>query len=71
MNDADGLGYSQPEKDALVSFGAEPHQVIPLMWAERMLTMWRRRDPAHFGALLAEVATGTAPKARRRNDEDG
>jgi hypothetical protein len=40
-----------------VKFGALPTQEMPREWAEKMLTLWRERDPARFGRLLAEVVT--------------
>ena len=40
-----------------VRFGSLPTQEMPREWAEKMLTLWRERQPAHFGKLLAEVVT--------------
>lgn len=40
-----------------VRFGALPTQEMPRDWAERMLTLWRERQPSQFGKMLAEVIT--------------
>lgn len=46
-----------PEPDRLyVRFGPRPTQIMPLDWAEAMLSTWRDRDPARFGKALAEAA---------------
>lgn len=49
-----------------VPFGQGETDTLPLPWAAAMLTAWRARDPAGFGALLAEVVTGTRPKMARQ-----
>jgi hypothetical protein len=50
---------------AYVSFGPREGQEMPLEWAAAMLTLWKERQPAQFGAYLAEVVTGAKPKASR------
>jgi hypothetical protein len=57
-------GNGTPE--VRVKFGGRPSQNMPLMWAERMLTLWCERDPQRFGTLLAEVATGVEMKQIQR-----
>lgn len=49
-----------------VPFGPDPWQTVPLPWAAALLRLFRDRDPARFGAYLAEVATGTKPALRSR-----
>jgi hypothetical protein len=44
---------------AYVRFGPRETQEMPAEWAERMLTLWRERNPAQFGKLLAEIVTGS------------
>jgi hypothetical protein len=41
-----------------VRFGPRPTQVIPIDWAETMLTEWARAHASQFGKALAEAATG-------------
>jgi hypothetical protein len=48
------------------SFGSKEHQTLPADVASMLLTMWHERQPAQFGAYLAEVMTGTPPNGRRR-----
>lgn len=48
-----------------VPFGPRDNQHIPLSVASAMLRMWQERDPAHFGALLAESLTGVPPRTGR------
>jgi hypothetical protein len=48
-----------------VSFGPLEYQTLELEVASLLLTMWRQRQPAAFGAYLAEVLTGTRPAASR------
>jgi hypothetical protein len=50
-----------------VRFGPGPSQQMPKEWAEKMLTLWRERDPQRFGRLLAEVVTGTPNGHRPRS----
>ena len=40
-----------------VKFGPGPTQEMPIEWAERLLSDWRRTDPARFGKALAAVVT--------------
>lgn len=40
-----------------VKFGPGPTQEMPLDWAEKLLTEWRRNDPSKFGKALAAVVT--------------
>jgi hypothetical protein len=39
-------------------FGDRPNQILHPDTVDAMLQLWRERDPAHFGATLAEVLTG-------------
>lgn len=48
-----------------VSFGPKEWQSMQLEVASMLLTMWKERAPAQFGAYLAEVLTGTKPAATR------
>ncbi|HLM89233.1 MAG TPA: hypothetical protein VK284_09425 [Streptosporangiaceae bacterium] len=48
-----------------VSFGPKEYQTLNLEVASMVLTLWRERQPATFGAYLAEVMTGTRPAASR------
>jgi hypothetical protein len=41
-----------------VRFGPRPTQVMPLDWAEQILTEWARSHPPQFGKALAEAALG-------------
>jgi hypothetical protein len=50
---------------APVQFGPKDHQTIPAAVASMVLTIWHQRQPAQFGAYLAEVMTGTPPNGRR------
>jgi hypothetical protein len=55
-----------PETTALrVKFGPKEWQSVPAEVASILLTLWRERQPAVFGAYLAEVLTGEKPKAGR------
>ena len=40
-----------------VKFGPGDTQEMPIEWAEKMLTDWRRKAPAGFGKALAAVVT--------------
>lgn len=37
-----------------VHFGPAPDDVVPLMWAESMLAILLREDPARFAKLLGK-----------------
>ena len=39
-----------------VRFGPGLTQVMPLDWAERMLSEWKEKQPAAFGKYLSEAA---------------
>jgi hypothetical protein len=54
------------QAEARVSFGPKPYQSIPAEVASMLLTLWRERAPATFGAYLAEVLTGERPSASRK-----
>jgi hypothetical protein len=55
-----------------IRFGPKPHQEISPEVAEMMLMLWREKNPAQFGAVLAEVMTGERPAAtRHRTGLDG
>lgn len=41
-----------------VRFGPGLTQVMPLEWAEMMLTEWKEKQPAQFGKYLSEAAMG-------------
>lgn len=49
----------------LVRFGERPNEVVPLDTAERMLMLFKARDPRKFGALLAETLTGVRYSASK------
>lgn len=51
-----------------VKFGPKAHQEISTEVAAMMLTSWRERDPAGFGAYLAEAFTGTRLTGRAARD---
>ena len=63
--------YFDPERQlpgqqtVYVRFGPKPAQEMRLDTAEQVLSLWRERAPAVFGAYLAEVLTDTAPKTSR------
>ena len=40
-----------------VKFGPGPAQEMPIEWAEKLLTDWRKSDPNRFGRALAQVVT--------------
>lgn len=53
------LGALDPDyHDIRVRFGTRPTQVIPLPWAEIMLTELKTRQPVLFGKLLVIAADG-------------
>lgn len=41
-----------------VKFGPGPTQEMPQEWAEKMLSLWKERNPQQFGRLLSEVIVG-------------
>lgn len=49
-----------------VKFGPEPHQVMPIHWADLFLTILHREHPTIFGQVLVQVVGAELP-ARRRN----
>ena len=59
---SDSNGYS--DGTVFVRFGPKETQEMHLEAAQEMLTLWRERQPAQFGRMLAEVLTGVAPKGR-------
>ena len=59
MDAPDLNGHTPPR----VSFGPKQWQSMELEVASMLLTLWRERQPAQFGSYLAEVLTGTRPKA--------
>jgi hypothetical protein len=52
-----------------IKFGPKPHQELSPEVAELMLTLWREKNPAQFGAVLAEVMTGERPAATRQRGQ--
>lgn len=48
-----------------ISFGPKEWQTMQPEVASLMLTLFREKQPALFGAYLAEVMTDTKPKAAR------
>ena len=61
MSDQDDYDRPAPR----VSFGPKEWQSLQLEVASMMLTLFKQRQPALFGAYLAEVMTDTKPKAAR------
>jgi hypothetical protein len=61
MSDSDNP-YQAPTR---ISFGPKEWQSIQLEVASMLLTLWRERQPAVFGAYLAEILTGEKPAGRR------
>ena len=49
-----------------VSFGPKEWQTMQPEVASMLLTLWRERAPATFGAYLAEVLTGQKPRGGRQ-----
>jgi len=45
--------------------GLRSTKQLALETVSEMLTLWHERQPAQFGAYLAEVVTGAKPKAAR------
>jgi hypothetical protein len=57
--------YAPEPAPARVSFGPKEWQSMQPEVASMLLTLWRERQPAQFGSYLAEILTGTAPRARK------
>lgn len=55
----------QPPPPQRISFGPKEWQNMQPEVASMLLTLWRDRQPAVFGAYLAEVLTGTKPAPTR------
>lgn len=49
-------GQAPPAEEIRVRFGPRPNQVVPLEWAETMLTELKRINPGLFGKLLVMAA---------------
>lgn len=49
-----------------ISFGPKDWQCLQPEVASALLTLWRERAPATFGAYLAEIMTGAKPKGGRQ-----
>jgi hypothetical protein len=61
----DTLNGAQVPPRIEVSFGPKDHQLLSVEVASMLLTLFRERDPARFGALLGEVMTGERPSGGR------
>lgn len=48
-----------------IYFGPKEWQWMLPEVASMLLTLWRERSPAQFGAYYAEINTGTKPKSGR------
>ena len=55
---ANGQAPAAPPEEIRVRFGPRPTQVIPLGWAETMLTELKRINPGLFGKLLITASEG-------------
>ena len=53
-----GQAPAAPAAEIRVRFGPRPTQVIPLGWAETMLTELKRINPGLFGKLLMTASDG-------------
>ena len=51
-------GQAPPRDEIRVRFGPRPTQVVPLDWAESMLTELKRINPGLFGKLLTAASDG-------------
>jgi hypothetical protein len=49
-----------------VKFGPDPHQEIPIHWADLFLTILHREHPQVFGQVLVKVVGAELP-GRTRN----
>lgn len=63
MND---LETTAGRAEIRVKFGPEPHQVMPIHWADLFLTILHRQHPQIFGAVLVQVVGAELPERRRR-----
>ena len=50
--------WDKPTEPAYVRFGPRDNQVMPLEWAEQILTSMAAKHRAQFGKLLQEAALG-------------
>jgi hypothetical protein len=50
--------WDRKDEPVYVRFGPRDNQVIPVSWAEDILTRLAASNPAQFGKLLAKVALG-------------
>ena len=55
---ANGQASPAPPEEIRVRFGPRPTQVVPLGWAETMLTELKRINPGLFGKLLVAASEG-------------
>lgn len=60
------MDSSEQPGTARVPFGPKDYQTVDAEVASMLLTLWRDRAPAQFGAYLAEVLTGTKPGSGRK-----
>ena len=56
---ANGQAPPVPPEEIRVRFGPRPTQVIPLGWAETMLTELKRINPGLVGKLLVTASEGS------------
>lgn len=56
--DTEFTGNGAGNGKVYVKFGPHETDEMPREWAEKMLTLWKERQPSQFGKLLAEVVTG-------------
>ena len=56
ISTANGQAPPAPPEEIRVRFGPRPTQVVPLGWAETMLTELKRINPGLFGKLLVKAA---------------
>ena len=59
------MDYEPESPGSRIKFGPKEWQSLQPEVASMVLTMWRERQPAVFGAYLAEVLTGEPPRTRR------
>jgi hypothetical protein len=50
--------WDKPNEPVYVRFGPRDNQVMPLDWAEQILTNMAAKHRAQFGRLLQEAALG-------------